>query len=195
MNSRARRYKKLLRQVARELDEKPAAEVVKHVATFRLLRENLQIRLLEGRDVDPGDLLKVDDVLKQYLPRGKPLSVEVKIVDGITGICPKCHAEIEDWVAPPKPAPSPPPVIDAEPIKEAKPETPALPAPPPRRDPSTLGIHNARLPDGTLARMPPIDESWRTRVGSSGAYDVFQPAPGWGAAHGLPTPPPECFGK
>ena len=103
MNSRAKRYQRLLRQVARELDEKPNSEVVKHVSTFRLLRENLLIRLLAGERLDPADILKVDEALKQYLPQGKPLAVKVEIVKGLVGICPKCNAKIPDYVPPPAP--------------------------------------------------------------------------------------------
>jgi hypothetical protein len=198
MNSCTRRYKKLLRQVARELDEKPDAEVVKHVATLRLMRENVQIRLLEGERVDAADVLRLDEALKQYLPQGKPLSVQVTIVNGTRVCCPGCKLEFDPHTdepvrpqpdpVPPAPKLLPPPTIDAKPEQAAK-----KPEAPPRRDPGS--IHNCVLPDGTPARMPPIDESWRTHVGNSGGYDVFQPAPDCGAAHVLPTPPPECFGK
>jgi hypothetical protein len=79
MNSRAKRYQTLLRQVALELDEKPNSEVVKHVSTFRLLRENLHIRLLAGERVDPADILKVlDEALKQYLPQGQAAVGQVR---------------------------------------------------------------------------------------------------------------------
>jgi hypothetical protein len=122
MNNRAKRYHKLLRQVARELDEKPNSEIVRHVATFRLLRESLQIRLLEGQHVDPGDVLKIDEALRQYLPQGKPLSVKVVIVNGTRVCCPGCKLEFDPRTdkpvaAPPDPParePRPRPVADAE---------------------------------------------------------------------------------
>jgi hypothetical protein len=82
-NSRAQRYLRLLREVGRELNEKPTSEMVKHVATLRLMRENLQIRLLAGERINPADVLALDAALKQYLPQGKPIKVEIEIVDSV----------------------------------------------------------------------------------------------------------------
>ena len=118
MNSRAKQYQRLLRQVALELDKKPNSEVVKHVSTFRLLRENLQIRLLAGERVDPADILKVAEALKQYLPQGKPLSVKVTIVNGTRVCCPGCKLEFDPRtdksVTPPPDPPAPPSCGDAD---------------------------------------------------------------------------------
>ena len=132
MNDRAKLYHALLKRVARELNEKPDAEVVKHVATFRLLRESLQVRLLDGERVDPGDLFKVDEVLKQYLPQGKPLKAELVIVEGVHGVykCRFCGKENElkpGEYTPAKSKPDkPPPVIEGsatEVTPSAKPDT------------------------------------------------------------------------
>ena len=128
MNSRAKRYQTLLRQVARELDEKPNSEIVKHVSTFRLLRENLLIRLLAGERVDPADILKVDEVLKKYLPQGKPLSVKVVFVNGTRVCCPGCNLEFDPHTDKSY-EPSPPPTFDAKPVIDAEPVK-ALPKPP-----------------------------------------------------------------
>jgi hypothetical protein len=178
MNSRTKRYQRLLRQVARELDEKPTTEIVKHVATLRLMRESLQIRLLAGERVDPSDVLKLDEALKQYLPQGKPITVHVEIVDSSP------HEPL-----PPPPPPDPPP--SAPPPTDTKPSPPApLPAAAsnvvelPRRGGS---IHDAVLPDGTPARMA-RSELWRYGAASA-------PVPDRGAAHSLPPIPPECFPK
>jgi hypothetical protein len=174
MNSRTRRYQRLLRQVARELDEKATAEVVKHVSTLRLMRENLMIRLLAGERVDPGDVVKLDEALKQYLPQGKPITVTLEIV----------HPSPPSEPPPPDPSPStPPPTGDA-------PSTPSAPAASnvvalPRRNPGS--IHDAVLPDGTPARMA-RSELWRYGAASD-------PVPDWGAAHSMPPIPPECFPK
>ena len=72
------------------------------------MRENLQIRLLAGERVDPSDVLKLDDALKQYLPQGKPIAVEITIVN-------------------PDPQPEPPP--SAPPPTETKPSPLASSAP------------------------------------------------------------------
>lgn len=168
MNSRTKRYLGLLRQVARELDEKPNAEIVKHVATLRLMRESLQIRLLAGERINPSDVLALDAALKQYLPQGKPITVQIEVVDPV-----------------PLPEPSPP----TPPPTETKPSPPApLPAAAsnvvelPRRGGS---IHDAVLPDGTQARMA-RSELWRYGSASDPVPD---------AAHSLPPIPPECFPK
>jgi hypothetical protein len=129
MNSRAKRYQRLLRQVARELDEKPNTEMVKHVSTLRLMRENLQIRLLEGHHVDPGDILKIDEALKQYLPQGKPLSVRLDIVEGVS-ICPKCGWKGKTADLPPPPDPEPPPAPTQPPSPERADEAASADAPP-----------------------------------------------------------------
>lgn len=62
MNSRTKRYQRLLRQVARELDERPTTEMVKHVATLRLMRENLQITRLVLRCLKPRLLLAISKI-------------------------------------------------------------------------------------------------------------------------------------
>jgi hypothetical protein len=79
-SDREKLYHELLKRVARELNQPPDTEIVKHVATFRLLRESLQVRLLDGERVDPDDLFKCDEVLKAYLPQGKPLAVQIEFV-------------------------------------------------------------------------------------------------------------------
>jgi hypothetical protein len=81
MSSRVELWKKLLKQTAKQLGEKPTAEIVKHLATLRLMRENLQIRLLAGERVDPTDILKLDEALAKFLPQGKPIEVTLNIVE------------------------------------------------------------------------------------------------------------------
>jgi hypothetical protein len=152
MNSRAKRYQTLLRQVARELDEKPNSEVVKHVSTFRLLRENQLIRLLAGERVDPADILKVDEALKQYLPQGKPLSVKVVFVNGTRVCCPGCKLEFDPHTDKSY-EPSPPPTFDAKPVIDGEPVK-ALPQPKP-----------PKTPDGPQGLGPGDDRGWG-KVGS-----------------------------
>jgi hypothetical protein len=66
---RARRYRELAKQAAKQFGCKPSSERAKHVATLRLARETFADRLVAGRDVNPEHLLKLDDALKQYLPQ------------------------------------------------------------------------------------------------------------------------------
>jgi hypothetical protein len=156
MSSRIDLYKKLLKQVAKELGEKTTAEIVKHVATLRLMRENLQIRLLAGERVDPGDIVKLDDALRHYLPQGKPIEVSVAFVDGLEPF--------------PDPPPNPPPASppSAPPPVDTKPSEPAAPAasnvvPLPRREVGS--IHD--MPGAPLKRLQGA-EPWRRWVGPYG---------------------------
>jgi len=77
---RVQLYKRMLREVAKELGEALSADFVKHVATMRMLRENMQIRLLAGERVDPKDIITIDEALKHYLPQGRPHTLEIQIV-------------------------------------------------------------------------------------------------------------------
>jgi hypothetical protein len=163
-----------------------------YLTTLTLRLEQLSARVIAGEAVPISELVSLRDAIVELTP-AEPTTVTVKFCETITGVCPSCGGRVENYTPPPAPE-KPQPITDAEPIKaepikKAKSGAPPLPAPPPKRDPSTLGIHHAHLPDGTPARMPRTDESWRRHVGSSGVYDVFQPAQDWDAAHPLPTPP------
>jgi hypothetical protein len=103
-DSRVATYKRLLRETAKQLGEKTDTEVVRHVATLRMARENLQVQLLRGERIDPADLIKLDAALKQYLPQGKPLEVTINIVDRKPG-----QSSPEPPDPPPTPPTSPPP--------------------------------------------------------------------------------------
>jgi hypothetical protein len=106
-DSRVATYKRLLRETAKQLGEKTDTEVVRHVATLRMARENLQVQLLRGERIDPNDLIKLDAALKQYLPQGKPIELTVHFVDKhgtrMDGLPPP------DLTPPPTPPTSPPP--------------------------------------------------------------------------------------
>jgi hypothetical protein len=153
MTSRTDLYKKLLKQVAKELGEKTAADIVKHVATLKLMRENIQIRLLAGERVDPLDVLKLDECLKRYLPQGKPVTVTVRFVDG--------DEPLPD--APPPSSPSPPPSPPSGPT----PETTSAPSAP-------AGNVVPLRPVGSIHDQPGVplkrlqNEPWRQFVGPVG---------------------------
>jgi len=69
------------------------------------------------------------------------------------------------------------------PTVEAKPEEPT---PPLRRYPGS--IHNAVLPDGTPARLPPIDDGWRSHAGTVDS-PYSNERLNFEAHHPLPIPP------
>jgi hypothetical protein len=161
-SEREQLYHDLIKRVSRELNQPADSEIVKHVATFRLLRESLQVRLLDGDRVDPDDLLKIDTALKSYLPQGKPLSVAIEYVSGVTGIytCKFCgkqnrlepgtYTSVKDRpLSSDKPMKDQPNAITSASDKSAPPAaapTPAttaasrqLPPPPPRNNPRWSG--------------------------------------------------------
>jgi hypothetical protein len=88
----ANRLRRIEREVCRDLDCSPDDELCRHVSTLRLMRENMQARLVVGERVDPGDLLAVDAALKQYLPAGKPATISVQVVEKLRGRCAHCGA-------------------------------------------------------------------------------------------------------
>jgi hypothetical protein len=115
MNDRAKRYRELCREAARQLNTKPSDERVVHVATLRMMREAIQAKLIAGHHVDPADLLRLDEALRTYVPKEQH-RVDIQYV-GTIDRCPKCGYE-----RPASPEPPPPP----------KPSSPAIPAAAPR---------------------------------------------------------------
>jgi hypothetical protein len=107
MNDRAKRYRELCREAARQLKTKATDERVIHVATLRLMREAIQAKLIAGHHVDPADLLKLDEALRTYVPKEQH-RVNIQFV-GTIDRCPKCGYERpESPELSPAPKPSPP---------------------------------------------------------------------------------------
>jgi hypothetical protein len=88
----ADRLRRIEKEVCADLDCKPDDELCRHVTTLRLMRENMQAKLVLGERVDPDDLLAVDAALKQYLPQGKPATINVQVVQKLRGRCASCGA-------------------------------------------------------------------------------------------------------
>jgi hypothetical protein len=84
------RLRRIVKEVCADLGCKPDDEIARHVSTLRLMRENMQAKLVVGEHVNPSDLLAVDSALKAYLPQGKPATIEVKIATGLHATCPRC---------------------------------------------------------------------------------------------------------
>jgi hypothetical protein len=173
MGSRVDLYKKLLRQVAKQLGEKTTADIVKHVATLKLMRENIQIRLLAGERVDPGDVVKIDECLKRYLPDRAPLKVEVEFIDSLP-------SEPTPDPPPPEPPPAPPPT-------DTKPSSPSEPS-------NVVPLRPAEDREAVLrACAPPLkrgNEPWRGHVGPVGdpygsvnPFGTFGDIPNFSAAY------------
>ena len=114
---RARQFRQLVTEAARQLKCKPSSELARHVGMLRLARQTLAERLIAGRDVDPNSLLRIDEALRQYMPTGEPAGVHLTIQ--VAKLCAKCRAELA--VEPPPVAeerPSPPPSLNVVPLKQ-----------------------------------------------------------------------------
>src|SRR6516164_4879176 len=92
MVKHADRLKRIEKEVCADLACQPDDELCRHVTTLRLMRENMQAKLVVGERVDPDDLLKIDAALKAYLPQGKPATITVQIVQKLRGRCCHCGA-------------------------------------------------------------------------------------------------------
>jgi hypothetical protein len=91
-SARAARYQKLVRDTAREFNVKTSSEIAARVASYRLLREQLQANLLSGKDVAVDEMLRVDEALQTAMP-AKNIKVDIEIVEGYCGICSNCKFE------------------------------------------------------------------------------------------------------
>ena len=184
--SRAELYQKLLKAAAKQLGVKATSEQAKDLAVLRLCRETITSKLISGRDVDPSALRWLVEELAKFAPPPETPRVELTIVEGITGVCPVCKAEIHPYEPPPTPppsAPTPPPPSDTQP-EPSKPKQPK-PSNVVELRPHPPGIH-----DAPSARMAVHQEPWRGHVDAAS-----DPVPDWSAAHSLPPIPPECFPK
>jgi len=84
------RFKRLLKAVCDDLGCKPDSEQARHVATLRLARENIQIRLLARDSINPDHLLKLEEVLRQFLPKQDTPEIRINVVETVRGRCPHC---------------------------------------------------------------------------------------------------------
>jgi len=121
---RARRYRELAKQAAKQLGCKASSERAKHVATLRLARETFADRLVAGRDVNPDHLLKLDEALKAYLPEATSAApapmLSLKICKKLFGVCQHCGQlnETDDDVPPPSSPPKPDRSVPPDPLFE-----------------------------------------------------------------------------
>jgi len=74
-NSRADKYRKTIRATAKQLGVPPSSELARHVSLLKMMREQIEIRLIDGRgDLDPHSLLKLDAALRHTCPPPNPLA-------------------------------------------------------------------------------------------------------------------------
>jgi hypothetical protein len=110
---------------------------VVRVSNARLLVDALMLRSLSGDAVGLSEFRIANELVDSALKAAgkRAPAVRLSFVEGVTGMCPKCGARIEDWVSPPKP--SYPSTIDVK-ANELVEASKSLPAPKasPRATPS-----------------------------------------------------------
>jgi hypothetical protein len=153
-DNRAKHYRSLCRTAAKLLNCKPTDEQALHYGLLMLAREGFANRIIDGLDVDPGALMRLDESLKAYMPAAKPISVAIKIVGPAVTQCPKCDHQFDPESPQRTVAKQPPRTIDAEAVEatDAKPAD-VKPAEPPAKPelpyaPSRNFHENAPLRDG-----------------------------------------------
>jgi hypothetical protein len=99
----AKRFEQLSHETARQLRCKLTDPRVEHVAMLKLMRENIQARLLLNEKVDTADVLRLDEALRAYMPvsgsaaANEPHTIKIAYVEGVTGIyrCLHCGKQNE----------------------------------------------------------------------------------------------------
>jgi hypothetical protein len=92
-NAIGKRYKALLAEAGKKF---AAGDVrIGQYAALVLQREAILVRLIGGEPVDSGDLLKLDAALKELLPPSELPRIQVRFVEGCSGIywCEACGAK------------------------------------------------------------------------------------------------------
>jgi len=131
MNDRAKYYRELCTKAAERLGVEPTDERAEHIATLQMAREAISAKLIEGRDIDPNALLKINEALHTILPPVKPPRVEIEIIEGNFQHCPACGHTAPREEPPAQGTLPPAPARAADPL--ARPIE-ATPAPKPRAD-------------------------------------------------------------
>ena len=157
---------------------------VRRYALLMNAHDNLTARLLasagEGFDVDA--LLKLDNAMQEIRATLPPeqIKVAVKFVEGISGVCPKCRAEIPEGEYTPRPPA--PRAIDAEAVETVE-GVKALPAPKTKPVPAlspeqARAKHRAEFVKDSRPNAPapaPVDggEGPLCWVGGRGTFNPF----------------------
>jgi hypothetical protein len=108
---RANRFKRHLRESAKQLGCKVGDERAIHLATLKAAREAVQARIIAGVAIDVGDLMKLDEALRVYMPVAGPKHITIEFVEGLIGVCHACGHEHRDYR---RPEPQYPRTIDGE---------------------------------------------------------------------------------
>jgi len=100
----ADRLKQIRKEVAADLKVAVDSELCKHVSTLRLMRQNMQAKLLLGEHVNPDHLLSLDTAMRAYLPvqRLEDLTFHVDYIS--RHVCRECGEEMSADDQSPQPA-------------------------------------------------------------------------------------------
>ena len=126
------------RQAAKELDLPADDWRVVRLSTLVVAHEVLQAKLASGAMIDVSYLLQLDQAIAEVRATSAPApSLNLKICQTLTGICPVCKAEIDlgplppiskdDGKSPPEPRKPPPPASGPPPATSGEPGGSAAP--------------------------------------------------------------------
>ena len=115
------------RQAAKELDLPADDWRVVRLSTLVVAHEVLQAKLASGAMIDVSYLLQLDQAIAEVRATSAPApSLNLKICQTLTGICPVCKAEIDLGPSPPEPR-KPPPASGPLPATSSEPGGSAAP--------------------------------------------------------------------
>jgi hypothetical protein len=205
-SDRAAAYTRYATEAAAQYKCGPNDLPARLAAVRRLALEVYTAQLVDGRSPDVSILKWIMEQEQLHAPPPEIPRVDIQLIETIAERCPQCGFERDTGRSKddPDPQPSEPPP-DRPDVGFVQFTQPQLPAPAsataakpvhlndlPRRDPGS--IHNARLPDGTPARM--VGPSYAAYGGGyamptvAGPFSVKnEPKPEFEARHNIPLPP------
>jgi hypothetical protein len=137
------------RQAAKELDLPADDWRVVRLSTLVVAHEVLQAKLASGAMIDVSYLLQLDQAIAEVRATSAPApSLNLKICQTLTGICPHCKAEVDLGPLPPLDSKSPPEPPKPSPLASGPPAS-ASPASP---KPSSSGAKVVPITDYAPAR-------------------------------------------
>jgi hypothetical protein len=202
-SDRFKLYQALLASAAEQLGCEPTAEKAKDLATLRLMRESVTLKLIAGKDCNPSDLRWLTEELAKFAPPEPPIKVQIEVVgEGGKPISALPYEDPPPDSSPPSgggggpaPADSAPAAAQTANVVPFTRSDTAPAAAAPWRSPTAGGsINDSQMPDGS---RPPIV---RRASGFYPGYDTIAgpfsavgERPNFEAGHSLPDADPRHY--
>jgi hypothetical protein len=106
---RAKLFKRLLRESAKQLKASVTDYRVQLLASLRLDLEDTITARLDGEDVDRSETRRITEEIAKFAPAPTIEPVRIDVVDSLIGVCVKCGHEHTGYKAPERPAAAPRP--------------------------------------------------------------------------------------